>query len=180
VIDLEGSDLFRSRWGTWVMRHGLVRLCAMLVVSVGLVPAMSAVALADTEADLSVTVTWVGHGVPRAAVGETVTYAVTLTNLGPETAAGTFLVAATPDQFNPVSLTCSDASFCSSSGGELAPGATVTATVVDVVCCFPKGESRRTAAGATVVSTTPDSHLDNNTATVVTKIVGPNGFSFPG
>jgi uncharacterized repeat protein (TIGR01451 family) len=104
---------------------------------------MSAVALADTEADLSVTATWVGHGVPRAAVGDAVTYAVTLTNLGPETAAGTFFVAATPDQFNPVSLTCSDASFCSSSGGELAPGATVTATVVDVVCCFPKARVGR-------------------------------------
>jgi uncharacterized repeat protein (TIGR01451 family) len=172
--------LQRRTRGDAAMRPGFLRLCAAFVISVALVPAMSAVALADTEADLSVTATWVGDGVPRAAVGETVTYAITLTNLGPEAATGTYLVAMTPDQFNPVSLTCSDASFCASPGGELAPGATVTATVVDVVCCFPKGESRTTSAGAGVVSTTPDSHVDNDTATVVTRIVGPNGFFFPG
>jgi uncharacterized repeat protein (TIGR01451 family) len=142
---------------------------------------VSAVAVADPVADLSVTATWVGKGVPRAAVGQTVTYAITLTNLGPDTSTGTVLTAATPDQFNPVALTCSDASFCQSPGGELAPGETVTATVVDVVCCFPKGESRTTAAGAGATSeTTTDPNIDNNTATVVTKIVGPRGFSFPG
>jgi uncharacterized repeat protein (TIGR01451 family) len=161
------------------MRHRLLRLLAAFVVSVALVPAMNGTALADTGADLSVTVKWVGNGVPRAALGQTVTYAVTLTNLGPETAAGTFVFAATPDQFNPVSLTCSDASFCSSAGGELAPGATVTATVVDVVCCFPEGESRTTSAGAGAFSTTPDPDTNNNIGTVLTKIVGPHGF-FPG
>jgi uncharacterized repeat protein (TIGR01451 family) len=163
------------------MRRRLLRLFAAFVVSVALVAAMSAAAMADTsEADLSVTATWVGTGVPRAAVGQTVTYAITLTNLGPDSAAGTFFFAATPDQFNPVSLTCSDASFCSSQGGELAPGATVTATVVDVVCCFPKGESRTTSAGAGAVSATPDPNSNNNVGTIQTKIVGPHGFFFPG
>ena len=163
------------------MRRGFLRLCAVFVLTVGLAPAMTTVAQAQTEADLSVTATWVGKGAPRGAVGDTVTYAITLTNLGPDTATETRLVALTPDQFNPVSLTCSDASFCSSPGGVLAPGATVTATVVDVVCCFPRGDTRKTSAGAAASSaTTSDSNPANNSATVLTRIIGPNGFSFPG
>lgn len=163
------------------MRPGFLRLCAVFVLTVGLASAMTTVAQAQTEADLSVTATWIGKGAPRGAVGDTVTYAITLTNLGPDTATETGLDALTPDQFNPVSLTCSDASFCSSSGGVLAPGATVTATVVDVVCCFPPGVSRKTSAGAVASSaTTSDSNPANNAATVLTRIIGPNGFSFPG
>jgi uncharacterized repeat protein (TIGR01451 family) len=149
-----------------------------MVASVALTPAVTAVAVADPGADLSVTATWVGNGAPRAAVGQTVTYTITVTNLGPATATGAVLTASTPDQFNFVSLTCSQASFCGS-GGELAPGATTAATLVDVVCCFPKGESRTTSAGAGVTSA-DDPRISNDTASVVTRILGPNGFSFPG
>jgi uncharacterized repeat protein (TIGR01451 family) len=162
------------------VRRVFLRLGAVLIMSVAWVPAAASAAQADEGADLSVTAVWVGSGVPRAAVGETVTYAITLTNLGPGTASGASLRAATPDQFNPVSLTCSDASFCSDLGGELAAGATITATVVDVVCCFPKGDTRTTSAGATAVATTADPNPENNHATVATRIVGPYGFSFPG
>lgn len=56
----------------------------------------------------------------------------------------------------------------------------MTATVVDVVCCFPKGESRTTSAGAGAVSTTPDPNFNNNVGTVQTKIVGQYGFFFSG
>jgi uncharacterized repeat protein (TIGR01451 family) len=159
------------------MRHGLVRLCAVMVASVALIPAMGAVAVADPGADLSVTATWVGKGVPKGAVGETVTYAITLTNLGPDIATGTMLTASNPDQLNPVSITCSDRSFCASPGGVLAPGETVTAIVVDIMCCFPKGTSRTTSGGAGVVLNPPgfDPDLTNNTALVATKIVGPHG-----
>jgi len=162
------------------MRYALVRLCAVFIVSAALMSATSGRAGAVTGADLAVVATWVGNGAPKAALGEDVTYAVTLTNLGPDTAAGALLLSITPDQFNPVSFTCSDASFCSEPGGELAPGAAVTATVVEVVCCFPKGESRTTSAGALVVSTTSDPDLLNNSAPVITRIVGPYGFFFPG
>jgi hypothetical protein len=44
------------------VRHGFLRLCAVFVVTIGLVPAMTTVAQAQTEADLSVTATWVGKG----------------------------------------------------------------------------------------------------------------------
>jgi uncharacterized repeat protein (TIGR01451 family) len=162
------------------MRYVLVRLCAVFIVSAALVPATSGTAGADTGADLSVAATWVGSGGPKAALGEDVTYAITLTNLGPDTAAGVVLFPITPDQFNPVSFTCSDLAFCSEPGGELAPGAVVTATVVEVVCCFPKGDSRTTSAGALVISTTPDPNLLNNAAPVMTRIIGPYGFFFPG
>jgi uncharacterized repeat protein (TIGR01451 family) len=161
------------------VKHRFLRLCAVVVASVALVPATNAAAQADPVADLSVTATWVGKGAPRAAVGETVTYAITLTNRGPDAAPGTVMDGLTPDQFNPVSLTCSNASFCSEPGGELAPGTTVTATVVEVVCCFPKGESRTTSAGAGVTTAATDPDLGNNNATVVTRILGRNGFSFP-
>jgi len=134
---------------------------------------------AADPADLSVSAAWVGTGIPKAAVGETVTYKIRLTNLGPGPATGVYLFALTPDQFNPVSLDCVPAVFCSSPGGVLAAGATVTATVVDVVCCFPKGESRTTSAGATVFSDA-DSDLANNSSSVVMRIVGPHGFFFPG
>lgn len=159
------------------MRRAFARLGVAFVVCTALLPASAGPAQADGGADLSVTATWVGSGVPRAALGQTVTYAVTLTNLGPDASTGTYLFALTPDSFNPVSLTCSDPSFCASPGGELAAGATVTATVVEVVCCFPKWQSRTTSAGATVFSDA-DSNPANDIASVLTKIVGPHGF-FP-
>ena len=159
------------------MRHGFLRLCAVFLLTVGLAPAMSAAAVADPGADLSVTMAWVGNGTPRAAVGEEVSYAITLTNLGSDTATGTYLNLATPDDFNGVSLTCSDVAFCSPPGGDLSPGATVTATAVFVVCCFPEEQRRRTTSAGASVTSDNDSNPTNNTAVVVTRIVGPHGFA---
>ena len=84
---------------------------------------------------------------------------------------------------NFVSLTCSDLAACIQPGTEpgpgadLAPGASVTATLVEQVCCFPRGESRRAPVSAAAVSLTPDPDRANNNVTVVTRIVGPHGFS---
>ena len=159
------------------MRRGLLRVVIGLVLasaSVAFVPAN-----AIESADLSIAATWAGGGPAKAAVGQQVTYDVNVTNLGPGAAIGVVITALIPDQFNPVSLACGDPSFCST-GGQLAVGASTTATVVDVVCCFPKGESRGTSAGAGVSATTFDSDLSNNAATVSTRIVGPHGFFFPG
>lgn len=158
------------------------RMLLRLAVSFGLsaawiIPSLAPARAADTP-DLSIVASWAGGGPARAKVGEMVIYAVSVTNLGPGTATGVVVVAVTPDQLNPISVTCSDVSFCSTPGGSLAAGDTVTATVVDVVCCFPKGDSRITNAGAAVLSTTVDPNLENNTATVATRIVGPHGFSF--
>jgi uncharacterized repeat protein (TIGR01451 family) len=157
----------------------LLRLSVALGLSAVWIPSFAPAQAAEAP-DLSIAAFWAGDGPAKASVGEMVTYDISLTNLGPGTASGVVVLALTPDQFNPISLTCGDDTFCSEPGGSLGPGATITATVVDVVCCFPKGESRITNAGAAVVSTTADPDLDNNTATVATRIVGPHGFSFPG
>ncbi len=171
------------------MRRLFSQLGTALAVAV-LLPATPALATPATAtaqptdgADLAVTMTWVGHGVPRAAVGETATYAITLTNLGPDTAVGTLLGTNEADQLNFVALICSDPTACIQPGTEpgpgaaLAPGATVTATLVEQVCCFPKGESRRASVSAAVAASTPDPDLANNSVTLVTRIVGPHGFS---
>jgi uncharacterized repeat protein (TIGR01451 family) len=159
------------------MRRRLLRVFTGLALSVAWVAFAPASALEST--DLSITATWAGGGPAKAAVGQQVTYDVTVTNLGSGDASGVVITALIPDQFNPVSLTCSDPSFCST-GGQLTVGTSTTATVVAVVCCFPKGESRTTSAGAGVSAATLDLDLSNNTATVSTRIVGPHGFFFPG
>ena len=161
------------------MGRMLLRLAIGLGLGVAWVPAAGPAQAVET-ADLSITASWAGGGPAKASVGQTVTYAVSVTNLGAGTATGIIVRTQTPDQFNPVSITCSDASFCSEPGGTLLAGDTVTATIVDVVCCFPRGDPRTTRAGATVVATTSDPNLDNNSASVVTRIVGPHGFSFAG
>src|SRR6266516_3648181 len=135
--------------------------------------AAAAMAQPTNGADLAVTMTWIGHGVPRAAVGETATFAITLTNLGPDPAVGTLLGTNEADQLNFVSLTCSDLAACIQPGTEpgpgadLAPGASVTATLVEQVCCFPRGESRRAPVGAGVAALTPDPDLAHNGVTLV-------------
>jgi len=161
------------------MRPGIARVIAAVIVGATLLSSGGA-ANAAGGSDVVVTATWAGQGTPRAAVGETLTYSVTLTNLGPDASSETILLASNPDALNLVSITCSDPAFCSSPGGTLAAGASVTATIVDVVCCFPAGASRIVFAGATVVvAPDTDPNLENNTALIRTTIVGPHGFSFP-
>ena len=93
----------------------------------------------------------------------------------------TVLSDGTPDQLNFISLTCSDQAACTLPGLDLPPGATVTATLVEQVCCFPKGTPRSAAVRALVNSQppepTPDPDTSNNIATVVVTIVGPHGFA---
>lgn len=168
------------------MRRLLHTLSAVAVAAAALLPAAvatPATAQPTDGADLAVTMTWIGDGKPRAAVGETATFAITLTNLGPDTAVGTLLGTNEADQLNFISLTCSNPAACIQPGTEpgpgadLAPGATVTATLVEQVCCFPKGESRQASVRAEAAALTPDPDAANNSVTVVTRIVGPHGFS---
>jgi len=141
------------------MNHRFLRLCAVIVASVALISAMSPVALADPGADPAVTATWIGRGVPRSAVGEEVSYAITLTNVGSETATGTYMNLDTPDEFNGVSLTCSNPAFCSPPGGDLPPGGTVTATAVLWCAVFPwnsvGGPPQREPASPRTMTLTP-------------------------
>jgi len=144
------------------------------------VPLATAQAQPAASADLAVTMRWIGSGTPRAKVGEFASFAITVTNRGPDTAVATLLSIGTPDQLNPISLTCSDPAACGS-GVDLPAGATVTATLVEQVCCFPEGTSRQATVSALVNSQppepTPDPDASNNIANVVLRIVGPHGFA---
>jgi uncharacterized repeat protein (TIGR01451 family) len=162
-------------------RLGLAGVAVVVaLVPMAAVPLATAQAQTAASADLAVTMRWIGGGTPRAKVGETVRFAITVTNRGPDTAGATVLSDGTPDQLNFVSLTCSDPAACTLPGLDLPPGTTVTATLVEQVCCFPKGTSRETAVRALVNSQppepTPDPDTSNNSATVVT-IVGPHRFA---
>ena len=153
------------------------------VVAAALIPATVAGAQTTGTADLSTTMVWIGSGVPKAKVGQLATFAITATNLGPDTARGMVIRTNEADQLNFVSLTCSIPAAClqpgtgQSGGVDLAPGATVTATLVEQVCCFPKGESRNASVETDAASETPDPNPDSNSVTVVVRIVGRHAFS---
>ena len=164
-------------------RLGLVGVAVVVaLIPMTAVPLATAQAQPATSADLAVTMRWIGDGTPRAKVGETASFAITVTNRGPDTAVNTLLSIGLPDQLNPISLTCSDPAACGS-GLDLPPAATVTATLVVQVCCFPQGTPRQAPVRALVNSQppepTPDPDASNNIATVVVRIVGPHGFAFP-
>jgi len=165
-------------------RLGLVGVAVVVaLIPMTAVPLATAQAQPAVSADLAVTMRWIGGGTPRARVGEFASFAITVTNRGPDTAVATVLSIGTPDQLNPISLTCSDPAACTLPGLDLAPGATVTATLVEQVCCFPQGTPREAPVSALVNSQppepTPDPDASNNIATVVVRIIGPHGFAFP-
>jgi uncharacterized repeat protein (TIGR01451 family) len=163
-------------------RLGLAGVAVVVaLIPMTAVPLATAQAQTTTSADLAVTMRWIGDNKPKAQVGQTVSFAITVTNRGPDTAVNTVLSIGTPDQLNFISLTCSDPAACTLPGLDLPPGATVTATLVEQVCCFPEGTSRNAAVRALVNSQppepTPDPDTSNNSATVVVRIVGPHGFA---
>jgi uncharacterized repeat protein (TIGR01451 family) len=163
-------------------RLGLAGVAVVVaLIPVTAVPLATAQAQAAASADLAVTMRWIGDNKPKVQVGQTVRFAITVTNRGPDTAVATVLSIGTPDQLNFISLTCSDPAACTLPGLDLPPGATVTATLVEQVCCFPEGTSREAAVRALVNSQppepTPDPDTSNNIATVVVRIVGPHGFA---
>jgi hypothetical protein len=162
-------------------RLGLAAAAVVVaLVPMAAVPPATAQAQTAASADLVVAMRWIGNGAPRMKVGEFASFAITATNRGPDTAMATVLSIGTPDQLNPISLTCSDAGACGS-GLDLPPGATVTATLVEQACCFPAGTSRSATVSAFVNSQppapTPDPDISNNVATAVVKVVGPHGFA---
>jgi len=156
------------------MRRLLVTVCLTALALTALLP-VTAAAAQGTSADLALTMTWNGHGKPRAQVGQFVTYSITVTNNGPDTAVGTQLFASVSDQFNPISLTCADPALCTEPGLDLAAGATSTATFVAQACCFGKDEVRNAFAVGSVQSSTEDPNPDNNRVMVTTTIIGGRG-----
>src|SRR3712207_9444404 len=76
---------------------------ALLLAGVVLVGGSVQHAAAQATADL--TITKVGES-KKARIGENITYTITLTNLGPDTATGVVFGDPLPDPLNLVSFTC--------------------------------------------------------------------------
>ncbi len=140
-------------------------LAAMLLVGLG----GHTVAAQDT-ADLQVTKVAAQKTV---RMGETVTYTVTVTNLGPGTATSVVFGDSLPDQLNLVDSTCGAVSaFCSVES--LPSGASATMTIVATpISNLARGERRITNAAFILQSATSDPNPSNDQASVTVQFVGP-------
>jgi len=109
-------------------------------------------------------------------IGENITYTITLTNLGPDTATDVVFGDPVPDPLNLVSFTCSQGisnggSFCAVDS--VPSGTSVTATLVATPITNPaKSERRFTNTAFISDSATPDPNSNNNSASVRTHIIG--------
>lgn len=106
-------------------------------------------------------------------VGETVTYTVTLTNLGPGLAAGVVFGDPLPDQLNLVSSTCGAVSaFCTVES--LPSGASTTLTIVATpIPNLARGERRITNIAFVLQSQSSDPDPSNDQASTTVRVVGP-------
>jgi uncharacterized repeat protein (TIGR01451 family) len=146
------------------MLHRLFR--AGMVASVVMALALSSApgVFAASSADLSIAMT----GPTRIKSGGYYTYTIIVTNLGPGTATNINIMGGGTDQIDEVSVHCQDngsfgQSWCSP--GDLASGASMTATYTLRVSGLVRGESRTAIVGASVgqdVIPEPDGNLDNN------------------
>ena len=112
----------------------------------------------------------------RVKIGETITYYITVTNLGPGTATGVVFGDSLPDQLNLVSFTVTQGTvinqtFCSVPS--LEPGGSVTATLLATPIDNPAQSERRfTNTSFIAQSTTIDPNGNNNIASVRVHIIG--------
>jgi uncharacterized repeat protein (TIGR01451 family) len=107
-------------------------------------------------------------------VGETVTYTVTLTNLGPGVATGVVFGDSLPDQLNLVESTCGAVSaFCSLDA--LPPGASTTLTIVATPITNLARNERRISNTAFIADfgTTSDPNPSNDQASTIVRVAGP-------
>jgi uncharacterized repeat protein (TIGR01451 family) len=107
-------------------------------------------------------------------VGETVTYTVTLTNLGPGVAKGVVFGDSLPDQLNLVSSTCGVVSaFCTVES--LPSGASATLTIVATPITNLARNERRISNTAFIADfgTTIDPNPGNDQASTIVRVAGP-------
>jgi uncharacterized repeat protein (TIGR01451 family) len=124
----------------------------------------------ETAADLQITK---AASSKTVRLGETVTYTVRLTNLGPGVATGVVFGDSLPDQLNLVDSTCGAVSaFCSLDA--LPPGASTTLTIVATPITNLARNERRISNSAFVErSATIDPNPSNNQAATIVRVAGP-------
>jgi uncharacterized repeat protein (TIGR01451 family) len=142
------------------------RVVLTAVVAIGL---FAEVATAQEAADLQLTKT---ADRKTVKIGETVTYTITLTNLGPGLATDIVFGDPLPDQLNLVGSTCGAISaFCTVTS--LPPGASATLTVVATPITNPAQSERRVRNCAFISEAgSTDPNPDNDIACVTIRIVG--------
>jgi uncharacterized repeat protein (TIGR01451 family) len=149
------------------MSRGLATgfLAVMLLIGLGVEQAA-----AQETADLQITK---AASSKTVRVGETVTYTVTLTNMGPGVAIGVVFGDSLPDQLNLVGSSCGPVSaFCSVDA--LPPGASSTLTIVATPITNLARNERRISNSAFVErSATIDPDLSNDQASTIVRVVGP-------
>ena len=139
-------------------------LAAVLLAGVSAAPAA-----AQATADLRITK---AADQKTIRVGETVTYTVTVTNLGPDVATGVVFGDPIPDQLNLVTSTCGTISaFCSVD--TLASGESATLTILATpIPNLAQGERLITNIAFVAQSTTTDPNTSNDQASATVRVVG--------
>jgi hypothetical protein len=160
-----------------VRRRG-IGVGLLIVVAAATVPAIP-VRAQTTEADLSISTSWVGPGNPQARLGESFSLAFVVMNHGPDLASGVVVTTNESDAFNFDVAHC-DPALCSRPGEppapglDLAAGSSSTGILVWTAASFPSGASRTPDVTVAVASSTPDPNPDDNSVVTVIKLVGPH------
>ena len=128
------------------------------------------VAFAQGTADLEITKT---ADKKTVKIGHSITYTITLTNLGPDAATDAVFGDPIPDQLNLVSSTCGDVSaFCTVAS--LESGDSVTLTVVATpIANLAHSERRVTNCAFIEESSSTDPNAANDVGCATARIVGP-------
>ena len=152
----------------WISRFP-VTLLTVLILMLGAAPAASA---QEPSADLALTKT---ADRTNVKIGQTITFTITVTNLGPDTATGIYFGDSLPDPLNFVSSSCDrgTAFWGLCRVDSLAVGESATITVVTTPITNPaKSERKFTNLAYIAEATTFDPNPDNNTDSLQLHIVG--------
>lgn len=149
--------------------HFLLSLLAMFAL---LLTPVSHASAQEPTADLALTKT---ADRKNAKIGQNITFTITVTNLGPDTATNVSFGDSVPDPLNFVSATCDKGptSGGSCSVASLAVGESATITLVTTPITNPARSERRFTNTAFIeASDAFDPNPDNNTASVRLHIIG--------
>jgi uncharacterized repeat protein (TIGR01451 family) len=146
------------------------RLACAVVMAVLAVGLSANLAAAQGGADLQITKV---ADKKTVKIGETITYTITVTNLGPDVATDIVFGDPIPDQLNLVSSTCGNVSaFCTVAS--LESGASVTLVVVATpIANLAHSERRVTNSAFIAESSSTDPNAANDIASVTIRIAGP-------